>query len=233
MNAAATYTKTEAKAADRILAELTEAYFAAHDTWESAANRLHSAAGDNKSYAGYWKMSHDEALAAAQVRADDETIVRYNREGYVRAIEAYAPAKDAMNAANTAIDAHEEANYKGWLRFFIVPGGHIHRSRACSSLRITTRIGWLPELSGETEAEAVAEHGAMLCTKCFPSAPVEWTIGKAAPADQCAGSGERPVEGTKSDPRRRSVYGECPTCASRQIVTTYGVLRKHKTPKVK
>ncbi|QAX95579.1 hypothetical protein I5H03_gp067 [Mycobacterium phage Nibb] len=233
MNATATYTKAEAKAADRILAELTEAFFAAYDTWERVADRLHSAAGDAKTYGGYWKMSNAEALAKATERAGDESIVKYNRDGYARAVEAYAPAVAAKNAANDAVDAHEAANYKGWLRFFIVPGGHIHRSRGCSSLRITTRIGWLPELSGETEAEAVAEHGAMLCTKCFPSAPVEWTIGKAAPADQCAGSGERPVEGTKSDPRRRSVYGECPTCASRQIVTTYGVLRKHKTPKGK
>ncbi|UQT01775.1 hypothetical protein SEA_POKERUS_37 [Mycobacterium phage Pokerus] len=226
------YTKAEAKAADRVLAKLTSAYFDAQDAWERAADRLHGAAADNKTAYG-WKMTHETALAEAQKRAADESIVRFNREGIERAVAAYGPAIDAYRAANAAIDEHEAANYKGWQRFFLVPDGHIHASRACGSLRITTKIGWLPELSGETEAEAVAAHGAMLCTRCFPTAPVEYTRGKDAPADQCPGSGKRYVEGTKTDPRRRTVYGECQHCHVPQIVTMYGVARKHKLPKVK
>lgn len=73
-----------------------------------------------------------------------------------------------------------EAQYTGWSRFFLVTssaGGHIHSSMNCSTCRIDTAFGWLPELSGQTEAEAVAAHGAILCTVCFPSAPVEWTGG--------------------------------------------------------
>ncbi|QFP94828.1 hypothetical protein SEA_MARSHAWN_42 [Mycobacterium phage Marshawn] len=231
MTAAATYTKTEAKAADRILAELTGVYYDASAVLQRAVDRLHSAANDNKTRYG-WKMTNDQALAAAQVRADDERIVRYNREGYARAIAAYAPAVEAVRVADAAIDEHEAANYKGWQRFFLVPDGHIHATRACSSLRITTKIGWLPELSGETEAEAVAAHGAMLCTKCFPSAPVEYTRGLDAPADQCEGSGGRYVEGTLNR-RYRSAYGECGGCHTVQTVTQYGVMRKHKTPKAK
>ncbi|WNM67519.1 hypothetical protein SEA_SHADOW1_41 [Mycobacterium phage Shadow1] len=226
------YTKAEAKVADAILAELTKAFFDALDAWQRAADRLHGAAKDDKTYGGYWKMSHDEALAKATERAADESIVAYNRESIARAVEAYPAAVAAKVAADEAIDAHEAANYKGWLRFFLVPGGHIHRSRGCSSLRITTRIGWLPNLSGETEAEAVAEHGAMLCTKCFPSAPVEWTIGKPADPDACPGSGERPVEGTIVR-RYRSAYAECTGCHVRQVYTMSGVIKKHKTPKGK
>lgn len=59
-----------------------------------------------------------------------------------------------------------------WSRFFLVDGGHLHRSRACSSLRWNTRIGWLPEYSGKSEAEIVELAGEACCTICYPSAPV-------------------------------------------------------------
>lgn len=67
-----------------------------------------------------------------------------------------------------------------WSRFFLVvsSAGHIHSSTCCSTCRPTTRYGWLPELSGKTEAEAVEAHGPALCSVCFPSAPVEWVVGK-------------------------------------------------------
>jgi len=222
-----TYTKDEAKAADAILAELTNTYFDTLTNRERAVDALHYAAGDTRTRYG-WKMDDDQALAAAAVRAANEMIIRYNRESYARAIAAYQPAVTAVRVADAAINAHEEAQYRGWQRFFLVQDGHIHASRSCGSLRITTKIGWLPQLSGETEADAVAAHGAMLCTKCFPSAPVEFTRGKDAPADQCPGSGER-IIGQAS--RTRTPYGECAHCHTSQVVTMYGVTRKHKLPK--
>ncbi len=110
---------------------------------------------------------------------------------------------ERLREARKAVRAWDLANYKGWQRFFMVPGGHIHASTGCHSLRITTLITWLPELSGETEAEAVAEHGAMLCTKCFPSAPVEWTIGNADPS-KCSGAPiGRPARALRGLPRVR------------------------------
>lgn len=74
-----------------------------------------------------------------------------------------------------------------WSRFFLVTSsqGHIHSSMSCGTCRPTTTFGWLPELSGSTEAEAVEQQGPALCTVCFPSAPLEWTaekISKAAAA---------------------------------------------------
>jgi hypothetical protein len=95
---------------------------------------------------------------------------------------ANAAAKSHADAAN-AIDA---AEYTGWRRFWLVQ--HIHASQYCSSFRPTTRVGWLPDVSGLTEAEAVKEHGAILCTICFPSAPVEWTRGKQDDPATCSGS---------------------------------------------
>ncbi|ALF01411.1 hypothetical protein SEA_LILPHARAOH_34 [Mycobacterium phage LilPharaoh] len=226
------YTKDEAKAADRILADLYATAYRAEDALKRVTDRVHRVANDKQVYYGrspYWKMSIDEALAAAAKTA--EGTAWFNIEA-AKAIADYPAAKAAFEAANKAIRDHEDAHYKGWLRFFLVQDGHIHRSTYCSSLRPTTRISWLPELSGETEAEAVAAHGAMLCTKCFPSAPVEWTRGKVDP-NACPGGGKAYVEGTRTDPRRRTVYGECSHCHTMQIVTMYGVTRKHKLPKNK
>ena len=67
-----------------------------------------------------------------------------------------------------------EAIYRAaqWSRFFLVDAGHLHRSRACSSLRWNTRIGWLPQYSGKSEVEIVELAGEACCTICYPSAPV-------------------------------------------------------------
>lgn len=80
--------------------------------------------------------------------------------------------------------AELEATYTGWSRFFLVTSsaGHVHSSMHCSTCRPTTAYGWLPNLSGKTEAEAVAELGPNLCSVCFPSAPVEHVGGKITKA---------------------------------------------------
>jgi hypothetical protein len=56
--------------------------------------------------------------------------------------------------------------------------GHVHSSMYCSTCRPTTTYGWLPELSGKTEADAVDELGPNLCSVCFPTAPTDWVGGK-------------------------------------------------------
>lgn len=68
-----------------------------------------------------------------------------------------------------------------WSRFFLctASNGHIHSTTACTTTFVTTQFAWLPELSGLTEAEAVEAHGEILCSVCFPSAPVAWTNGVA------------------------------------------------------
>jgi hypothetical protein len=70
-------------------------------------------------------------------------------------------------------------NAQPWSRFFLcnAHGGHIHSTLSCSTTFASTAFSWLPSLSGLTEAEAVEEYGAILCTVCYPSAPVEWTGG--------------------------------------------------------
>lgn len=73
-----------------------------------------------------------------------------------------------------------EAQYTGWSRFFLVVSsqGHIHSSMYCSTCYNTTRYGWLPELSGREEVDTIELCGPVLCSVCFPSAPVAWQGGK-------------------------------------------------------
>lgn len=113
------------------------------------------------------------------VRATFPVLVPYLSDNQIdRATNVQA----AMWAARDAYLA-AEADYEGWSRFFLVNAGHIHRSMSCSSCnkgRSATVFSWLPELSGLTEADAVAAHGAHLCTVCFPTAPTEWHHKKGA-----------------------------------------------------
>ena len=97
---------------------------------------------------------------------------RFSKEG---AIEA---AAIAVHEAQVEYD-RLAAQYTGWSRFFLVTntGGHIHSGTNCSTCRWDTSFAWLPELSGLTEADAVEEYGEILCSICYPSAPVEWTNG--------------------------------------------------------
>jgi hypothetical protein len=95
-------------------------------------------------------------------------------KGEEKLAEAIAVRDEAFLALDKA-----NAKYGGWSRFFIVNnvGGHIHRTMSCSTCYPTTEFGWLPNLSGLTEADAVEEWGGILCSVCFPSAPVEHTNG--------------------------------------------------------
>ena len=141
-----------------------------------------------------------------------------------------AAAQAALVAAQDAYEAAEE-EYEGWSRFFLVPAGHIHRSMSCSTCNnglSATTFSWLPELSGLTEVDAVAAHGAWLCTTCFPTAPVEHTnadeLAKAAKkAARCPGSGEAPTE------YNRHYDGKCPGCGKWQTINVgSGRIRAHK-----
>lgn len=138
--------------------------------------------------------------------------------------ELFAAAEPIAEAARTM----DRDLYTGWQRFYLVE--HIHSSQHCSSFRLTTRIGWLPDVSGLTEAEAVAAHGAILCTICFPSAPVEFTSGQKLDPSLCTGSGK--YHSTEHLTGRENAYsapsGYCPDCGRWNTVTTTGSMRKHK-----
>lgn len=157
-----------------------------------------------------------------------EWVPRY-RQDFVRYFTRYDESLAELRDAQRLYEI-ECRNYEGWSRFFFVPGGHIHSSMNCSSCNngiYATQFGWLPELSGLSEIDAVESQGAILCTICFPSAPVEWTnqyeldeIAKLA--DRCEGSGKY----VESNRGRR--YAKCPVCNSTEVRTSTGKIRAHK-----
>ena len=124
-----------------------------------------------------------------------------------------------------------------WSRFFLVTnqGGHIHSSMRCSTCRPTTLFNWLPTLSGLSEKDAVEAHGAILCSVCFPSAPVEWTKGhEKDTSNQCPGSATYDYENFRRTSYTGSGEATCKHCGGTFPVraTNYGPgkLRKHDKP---
>jgi hypothetical protein len=154
----------------------------------------------------------------------------YNHDFYAKEFVKYDERKVELDAAQ-ADYLQKNKQYEGWSRFFLVPGGHIHSSLNCSTCNKEgkqTDFGWLPELSGLTEVDAVKEHGAILCTVCYPSAPVEYTnkydLDRAAKADKrCPRSGT----GTWRNNERLRV---CPDCGSWITETGRGLIRAHDKP---
>lgn len=166
----------------------------------------------------------------------EKSVARYKEE----LAKAVAKAQEIEREADPF-----EAEFKrrgGWSRFFLCvsDGGHIHR-RHCQTLRPTTRIGWLPEMSGKTEEEAVTEYGIQMCTICFPSAPtmpgyikaqVEARKAEAEKAKTlCPGSGTTDHDHS----RMRFAFfkgGVCKHCEHMIGASSLGKMRKH-TPEGK
>ncbi|WP_293003755.1 hypothetical protein [Mycobacterium sp.] len=240
MSTPSLFITAQAKAHDRELATATTALRFALDRVDSAEMGVHRAAGDRTGYHGArhatWGMSLAEAadqaraVAAGTVTITAPAAVRMTPQRAQAALKAHREALDAVGAARLVVETLEQVwrDNGRWSRFFVVPGGHIHSSTGCRSLHVTTEIGWLPELSGETEADAVSAYGSVLCTYCFPSAPVEWTTKapKAADPAQCPGSGHY---APGANLRLCSPRGTCPECGSTVSVTSRGNARKHRS----
>ncbi len=231
-----TYTKAQAKEHDAKLAEATKALHAAAGRVGNAVNDIHRTVGDEKRYVGgsrqgTWTMTFPAAVEAAQSVVGAH-VARASQLA-ADALQAHQTAMASVAAAREVVRQLDEVwrTHGKWNRFFMVPGGHIHSSTACHSLHVSTQIGWLPDLSGESEAEAVATYGTVLCTKCFPTAPVEWTTKAPNPVDPnlCPGSNNY-VPGANL--RLCSPRGTCPECGQTGIsVTKRGLARKHDRPK--
>lgn len=193
-------------------------------------HRLNGERFNGRSQEPTWPTLDSEARDALAAKLEAGSLTAWD----ARAAHDALTQLDERNAIVKALDAEAEAvanEYasRPWSRFFIVEGGHIHSSMSCSTCRITTRFGWLPELSGLTEAEAVAAHGPLLCTVCYPSAPVAWTIGKPKP-ERCEGSGKAPKANTTRRVGMRS-YGACDVCDEVQTLVGGGYVRAHKPKK--
>jgi hypothetical protein len=223
------------KIVDAELAALSEKAAKLELSIARAAENFHHYVGDRRVRSGRtstWMLSDAEAEERA---AAGTGVAPYE----VRSVAMAFERRDADRAELQTVRARtgelnrlfREAG--GWSRFFMVTDGHIHSSTQCHTCRVTTQFGWLYELAGDTEAEAVAAHGALLCTVCFPTAPVEWTnfyeVQEAAKqAARCPGSGQMYNPDKPHETRRNSKWGYCRECDTVQTVTPNGNIRAHK-----
>lgn len=128
-------------------------------------------------------LERAEAYLASEVgiitTSDGRKLPDYKRSSVVGDLARRQAALDEMEVLDKmARPLSEEFKATRWSRFFLVNNtdGHIHSSMNCSTTRPTTLWSWLPLLSGLTEKDAVDAHGTRLCSACFPTAPVAWTI---------------------------------------------------------
>lgn len=181
-----------------------------------------------------YRLTDAEAL---EVLRTTGTVNAYDNHKLPTFFSSLESEQAGLDHARAAIREGNDA-YTGWSRFFLVVGGHIHSSMSCSTCnngQDPTDFGWLPQLSGLSEADAVHAHGAVLCTVCFPSAPVEWTnayeLAEAAKqAARCEGSGKQYDTTQPHELRRMSKWGTCTGCHTVQTVTPNGNIRAHKKP---
>lgn len=178
---------------DGQLADLSEQKAKAEFAIVSNVQQLHRYVGD-PGKRGAFDLS--EAECRAKVPDVGDYYRKYAEEA-VAAIDAER-AELAVLAGEINLRQKEWARRGCWSRFFLVKNnnGHIHSSTDCSTCFDTTRFGWLPQLSGLTEKDAVDDQGEILCTVCFPSAPSAWTSGeskatKEAKAQRAAEKAER------------------------------------------
>ncbi len=215
-----TATHEYASKVDTQISAAWDRVFDAQRKRDSAVDAIHYAAQDKRKYSGRqvvgWMMSFDDAITKMY-----ERLASRPWENASENEQKWVTAANELEAARR-VASELELLYTGWARFFIVPGGHIHSSRRCSTCYVTTMFGWLPALSGLTEADAVAAHGPLLCSVCYPSAPVEWTVGPQSKKTYCTGKGKYANAG-------RYRYAECPDCGKTVAVTPGGgLIRAHQ-----
>lgn len=239
-------TATPAKI-DEMLAELETAWFAQQNIAERAMDTLRYVVRDTRSA---WYMTTEQVQArVAELQKDTRPDYRrfngYSAEDVTKALDKIEATKvEKIRLEGEIKPLEDEYRRRPWSRFFQLrstDGARIHDNRLCGGLHRSDHgdLGWHPELSGKSEAEAVAELGPVMCSKCFRSAPVEW---KRDPADlkvnpnACPGAEQRPVEGTRTFVRSYSGgYDEakCTGCDEMKRLRADYTIGKHDKPKIK
>lgn len=180
------FTRTEAKEADRVLNELmfVTAKKEQHVVWaEDSVRHLvdrETGWGRQRSWGKSFEQALEEVRAQAATPNDDKP---WKQSEAQKALDELDETISQLNAAKLA-EATQAAlwrNHGQWLRYSVVPGGHIHTNgRACHTLRPTTDVRWAHPVSGDSVEEAIATYGDVLCTHCFPDAPVANCGGKVS-----------------------------------------------------
>lgn len=218
---------------DTELARLHDINSKHHAARSSSISTAHRFNGERAVYKGrqrVWLNSAETTLNELALKIADECLPKWDMKDAIACIE-HVGQLDRQIAAVTAEIEKLEAEYarRPWSRFIAVKDGHLHSGTRCvgGSIGISTTIGWHPELSGKTEADAVELLGERLCSHCFPSAPVAWTVGAKPKTARCEGSGMPPVHGSVKRVRM-SVSGRCTGCQVVKPLTQHGHIRAHQ-----
>lgn len=162
-----------AAAIDTQIAELETAAARTRSRMSYVADHIMRLAGatpeqDRRGNIISWSMSFVDATDA--LRIDHPSLAEWEALG-----ETLDNQVDGLVELRAIYAEHQ------WSRFFLVnnSNGHIHSSMSCGTCFPTTQYRWVTSLSGQTEAEAVAELGEILCSVCYPSAPSAWTDGES------------------------------------------------------
>lgn len=134
--------------------------------WNAGATPTRNRRGGIES----WSMTFTQASDALMTAGKFNLLDKYE-----------ALCETFENQADGLVELREIYLQHRWSRFYLVDNsnGHIHSTTACGTCFPTTQFRWVTSLSGQTEAEAVAELGEILCSVCYPSAPSAWTDGES------------------------------------------------------
>jgi hypothetical protein len=178
------YTREQAKEADRILNELHFESAKAEGKLGWAKDSLRRLVDRETGWGRdrAWGKSFEQALAEVTAIAEtaDPEKPWTQREAQA-ALDKLEDAQDTLVCAELAVRKQSAlwAQHGRWNRYSVVPGGHIHTNwRDCHTLRPSTTVLWAYQASGDSVDEAIEVYGTVLCTHCYPDAPVEKTGGK-------------------------------------------------------
>lgn len=222
---------------DAVLAEIYASRAVSLAALERAERGILRALGRRSSDPRHRTPISDVDLQAFRSHVATDERFAYREGHYLRSYDQLSNTLQLLATEEKPL--RDEHARRPWSRFFLVSGGHIHSSMDCSTCNRNgkaTAFSWLPELSGLTEEEAVAAHGAILCTTCYPTAPLAWTnfyeqeVARKA-ANYCTGSG---TTDWKDGQVRNGFYsgngGHCGHCGGWAGTTSrYSrTIRKHK-----
>jgi len=178
------FTRDQAKEADRILNELmfeharkSQRVGYAADTVRRLVDR-ETGWGRDRAWGKTFKQAFAEVTELAAVGNPEQPWTQREAQA---ALDKLAAARAEEQVADDAVKAQSAlwAAHGCWMRYSVVPGGHIHTNwRDCHTLRDTTTVLWAYQASGDSVEQAIEVYGTVLCTHCFPEAPVEQTGGK-------------------------------------------------------
>ena len=131
------------------------------------------------------RRTTDQIVADVRAMDPNVRIVMY-RGNSTFFLDEYETARKDVQQAHFDI-AHHDAAYTGWQRYYLVTSsaGLVHASTSCHTCnkgRNATTFALVADFSGLPFHQLVEAVGPLLCSVCFPEAPVAWQEQDRIPA---------------------------------------------------